>query len=198
MNKYDRLKPIILCVSGGINSGKTTVSKKLADKLSWKKISFGDYVRHVAIKNDMTPSRLNCQELGAKLINIDHKKFCNDVLTYGNWNKNENAIIDGIRHTEILKFIKNISYPSLVYLIYIDTDLRNRINRNKNLKSKVDFKILDSHSTEKQVFTMLKNISDLNLNGHEKPDVIVSKIIQWYESKFPNTNFENRTCSNPA
>ena len=190
------MKPIILCFSGGINSGKTTVCKKLADKLSWKKISFGDYVRHLLIKNNMTPSRLNCQELGEKLINIDHKKFCNDVLTYGNWNKNENTIIDGIRHIEILKFIKDISCPSSVYLIYIDTDLRNRINRNENPKSKIDFKILDSHSTEKQVSTMLKNISDLKLNGHEKPDIIISKIIQWYKSKFPTTNFENCTCSN--
>lgn len=173
----------ILAFSGGISSGKTTISEKIASELSWKRTSFGDYVRVVAERKGIERSRENLQQLGEKEIGAGCENFCKNVLSLINWKKGENLIIDGIRHQEALDSLKKITNPSDVYLIYIDLDLASRESRIVNSDSKKDLKKYDSHSTEKQVVFILPELSDLRVDGNKKIEEIVSEILVWLSTK---------------
>ena len=171
----------ILAFSGSINSGKTTLSQEIASKLDWKKTSFGDYVRSIAEQKRVKQSRENLQQLGEEEIESDCQNFCNNVLSFANWEKGENLIIDGIRHEEVLDNLKTITSPSNVYLIYIHLDLKNRKQRSQNSESVL--KKYDSHSTERQVSSILPTIADLVIDGNKKIEEIVSEIIEWVNFK---------------
>lgn len=173
----------ILAFSGSINSGKTTISEKIASELNWKRTSFGDYVRVVAERKGIEQSRENLQQLGEKEIEDGWENFCKNVLSLIDWKKGENLIIDGIRHKEALDKLKKITSPSYVYLIYIDLDLKSRESRIVNSDSKTDLKRYDSHSTEKQVVSILPELSNLIIDGNKKIEEIVSEILVWLSTK---------------
>jgi len=42
-----------ITISGAVGSGKSTVSKILAEKLGYKRYSMGDFMRQIAVKRDM-------------------------------------------------------------------------------------------------------------------------------------------------
>lgn len=177
------MNAIILAFSGGIYSGKTTLSQEIANKLGWKRTSFGDYVRAVAKQKGIESSRENLQQLGEKIIESGWDIFCTNVLSLVNWQNGENLIVDGIRHKEALEYLKKLTFPSNVYLIYIALDLTNRINRIVNSDSNIDLKKLDLHSTEKQVASVLPSISDLIIDGNKKIEDTISQILELVHTK---------------
>ena len=140
-------------------------------------------MRVVAEKKGIEQSRENLQKLGEKEVEGGWENFCKNILSVVNWKEGENLIIDGIRHKEALDNLKKITNPSNVYLIYIDLDFTNRENRITNSDSAEDLKKYDSHSTEKQVFSILSDLSDLIIDGNKKIEEIVSEILVWINTK---------------
>lgn len=175
------MTPIILAFSGYIKSGKTTISQEIANKIDWKTISFGDYLRSIAKQKGLDPSRENLELLGKREIEQGWESFCKNVLSSVNWKKEENLIVDGVRHKEALDALKNITNPSDIYLIYIDTNLKNRIKRSGYSESKL--KRFDSHYMEKQVISLIPHISDLIIDGNKKIEEIVLEILEWLHFK---------------
>lgn len=165
---------------GSIGSGKTTLSKEVSNKLRWKYISFGNYVRKEMARLGVdTPSREQLQDLGEGMISKGVETFCFSILSDVAWNIGDGAVFDGLRHFEVLTTLRRIFLPSKIFLIYIELDeltINNRLARretNENIQS------LKLHSTEQQVAGILKLHADLVIYGRIDIDESVQKICNW-------------------
>lgn len=172
---------IILGFIGRIKSGKTTLSKYLAESLDLPRVSFGDYVRNVAKKQGLSESRETLQSIGASLIRKDPEGFCRNVLKQVDWKPGQSLLIDGIRHAEVIKILNKLTYPSKLLLIFVKVTGENQKQRlktsNKNYITQI--KELESHSTEIQVKESLRSSSDLVVDGSQPIAVLVESILTW-------------------
>lgn len=109
---------MIVAFSGQIASGKSTLSKLLADKTGWNRFSFGDYVRVCAKKIGLDANdRETLQDLGACL----SKRPEPFVRGFLEWTGTpENMIIDGVRHFSIVLALKAQVYGP-IKLAFVDT-----------------------------------------------------------------------------
>ena len=179
------MRNITVAFAGPIGSGKSTISHLVANKLRWKRVSFGDYVRAVARDRKLDESRRVMQDLGSNLINEGWDHFCKAVLEQVQFKKGECLVVDGIRHIEALNTIRDLVHPSNVFLIYIQLKPSQRQKRLKvkGFANKNEMKQIEEHPTEKQVQTTLPMVADLLVDG-SKPEVqIVNTIVEWIESK---------------
>lgn len=179
------MRNIVVAFTGPIGSGKSTISHLVAQKLGWKRVSFGDYVRAVARDKKLEKSREVLQDLGSILINEGWDHFCKAVLEQVQFKRGECLVVDGIRHVEALNTIRDLVYPSNVFLVYVQLKPSQRQKRLKvkELANKSETKQIEEHPTEKQVQTILPMVADLVVDG-SKPEVqIVSTIAAWIESK---------------
>jgi len=179
------MKSIILAFSGQIGSGKSTISCLVADELGWKHTSFGDYVRTVARDRNLELSREILQDLGSRLINEGWEHFCKAVLEQAQFKAGEYLVVDGVRHTEALNTIRDMTYPSIVFLIYIQLEPSKRQKRLeiKGLTDKGVIRRIEEHSTEKQVQTILPQVADLIVDGSKPRLQIVNDIVTWIKSR---------------
>jgi dephospho-CoA kinase len=175
--------PIIIGFSGKRASGKSTLSRRVANRIASHYLSFGDYVRTEASKRGLNDSITNLQLIGEELMKYP-KNFCKDILN--SWNRKENLVIDGIRHEIILNCLREIVSPSNLYLIYIETEEDVRILRLQNRgESLTDSYSLDSHSTEQDVKNKLKMCADLIVNNSETEDDSFDCIIDFLKEIYP-------------
>lgn len=129
--------PHVICIAGEIASGKTYVSKKIADRNNWSRCSTGDYLRHILFSNgEIDPPREQLQEIGKSEIRKGWNIFARDFLDYAMLEKDrEFLVIDGIRHIEFFNKIKDIVFPKKCYLIYLnipnETLHKRRIERGE-------------------------------------------------------------------
>lgn len=184
------MKPIFLVFAGGIGSGKTTLSTKMAKELGWHYLSFGNYIRSLAKKQGRSLSRASLQELGEKMIiKNGWETFCKNFLENGNWDKSKPYIIDGLRHIEVLNVFKTINNPHDVFLVFISLSYKNRSKRflKREENRKFNLSQYESHSTEIQTNSLLCEFADLTLNGKKSINKLVKEILIWLNS-LPNVN----------
>jgi dephospho-CoA kinase len=126
------VKPIVICLSGRIGSGKTSMSAALARARGAASVSFGAYVRTAAAARGLDSThRETLQNLGAKLIeDHGHDWFCREVLATASWDGDRDLVVDGIRHVAVLEVIKRLVAPTNTVLIHLtlnsESDLRAR------------------------------------------------------------------------
>lgn len=159
-------KATIIGFSGAIGSGKSTLSKMLAESLGWGRAGFGDYVRNEAQKQKLPERREILQEIGAHLVE-NGDEFCRNVLAWVGWRAGDNLVIDGIRHSSILGSLKKLTKPSHMLLIHISIDEETRLDRivNRDGSHGAGLKVLDQHSTEIEVRDSLKDLADIVVDG---------------------------------
>jgi cytidylate kinase len=176
------LEPMVLAFSGKMGSGKSTLSEHVAKALDWKRASFGDYVRKIAKDEGLDEeSRDVLQELGARLVKSGPEEFCRDVLAQFDWRSGEPLIVEGVRHAEIIEALRRVVAPLEVRLVFLEvTDVR-RIERLQMRDSAVveRLKQVESHSTEKQVSTVLPEMADLRVSGDKSISELVLEIVTW-------------------
>lgn len=168
--------------SGKIGSGKSTLSKLVTTRLGWQYVSFGDYVRATAIKLGLDASKRDVlQELGVNLINEGWDKFCISVLNAANCNIDKPFIIDGIRHHECVITLKRIITPMDFKLIFVDISETIQEQRiiERGIEPLDNLKKIQEHSTEIQVNSFIRNMSDLVIDGSEPIDKLENTIISW-------------------
>ncbi|AIF85380.1 cytidylate kinase [Candidatus Nitrososphaera evergladensis SR1] len=179
------MKPLILAFAGRIGSGKSTLSKEISEKMKWRRISFGDYVRSVASDRNLDHSRETLQQLGeALIVELGWKPFCKAVLDFGNWDPSEPLIVDGVRHLEALNAIKDIVYPARVALIFITLPEAERLERieRRDGVGRVGLTAVDSHSTESQVGFQLVELADLKVDGSTPVDKLVAQVTSFLQT----------------
>jgi len=175
------VKPIIVGFAGPIASGKSTVAIALADALGWHHASFGEFVRSVARKRGLREDRETLQTVGSELISAGWEPFCSAVLSQAGWKRGCGVVIDGIRHIEAIEALRRIITPLefvLVFISIIEVDRRPRLSK-KGIASKEDLRRIESHSTEAQVSSSLRDKANFFVDGNRPVSEIVDQIIGW-------------------
>jgi adenylate kinase family enzyme len=153
---------LVICFSGRIGSGKTSVTQTLSASLGWPRAGFGDYLRARVERNGGDPnSREALQDLGQSLVDADPDGFCLDVLKSGNFQPGGNLLLDGIRHVNILSRIKRLVGPSRAILIHLtldDADLRKRVESRS--QGGDDLVRAEKHRVEAEISSSLPQIAD--------------------------------------
>lgn len=111
----------IICLGGGIASGKTTVAQALAD--AWRNSSvrsFGDVVRARVRAEGLVADRAILQEMGIRLIMEGWSAFVDALLTDLS-PQVELLILDGVRHVEAVCELRR-RFPMVpVRLVFLAT-----------------------------------------------------------------------------
>jgi cytidylate kinase len=166
-------RSVIVAISGPIGSGKTTLSRKLAEFLKATYISFGQYVRSIANQRELSTTRESLQRLGEELIAADPAEFCRQTLQFSKWKPGDRAVIDGIRHVAVLKFLREEVAPLPLLFAFLDLDDKTRAQRRG-----VDvaaLKTSEQHSTESEL-AQLRKLADLYIDGQLTTAVQVTLI----------------------
>lgn len=178
------MKPLVLAVSGRIASGKSTLALRLAEKLNCARASFGDYVRAVAGERGLEPHRDNLQAVGAGLIESGWEPFCRAVLAQSTWQPGQLLVVDGVRHVEAVRQLKNLVAPNTVILVHlrVDEELRRERLSGREGQSGAASETHDAHPTENEVKTALPRLADLVLDGARPVDELADEIIGFADS----------------
>jgi len=176
---------LVIGISGRVLSGKSTLAKLLASSLNAKLASFGDYVRSVAVKQGKnSEDRTILQEIGEVLVKTDPKSFCQAVLDSVHWDKDCSLVVDGFRHLEVLNEMKALVTPIQLKLIYIRVEDKTIMERMKTRIRGLmkDLHIVEKHSTELQVKSILKNHADFIVDGSKDISEIQKEVIDWIKT----------------
>jgi dephospho-CoA kinase len=173
------VKPAVICFSGGIGSGKTEVSRRVAAQLGWTRASFGDYVRGVALARGLAGDRAELQAIGEELVAGGIISFCRSVLADARWSAGLPLVVDGIRHLEALEAVRQLVAPLVVALVHLGTPDEVRIARLMKSRPEDAEQIgdLDKHSTEIQVKQSLPSVADLVLDGSLGVDELTAAVV---------------------
>jgi cytidylate kinase len=157
----------VVCFSGRIASGKTTVSRTFAQRAGTALMSFGDYVRSEARARNLDEcDRRVLQELGEALINehgwID---FCRNALALSGWDGSSSLTVDGIRHAEAYAALRRLVAPLRTRLVYLEVSDETVENRRvvRGLDNSPSGN--ETHSTEIQVVGSLSQMADVVLKS---------------------------------
>ena len=175
---------MLICFSGLIGSGRTSISSAVAYRLKLDRTGFGDYLREQLSKVSEGPvTRSDLQDFGQDLVESDPKKFCKLVLNRVDFDYKRDIIVDSIRHVKIYNCLKKLVEPIECRLIYIVVDEKQQA---LNLSNRYRFeKILPAmhHQAELDTIKKLPKIADEKIinTGDFKSvvDQCVSVIKKW-------------------
>ena len=160
---------MIIGISGKIGSGKSVIAKEIEIKVGFRRLSTSDLLKGILESKGIEPSREKLQEMGDNLIKtVGGSGYMVIMLTYlppGNY------LIDSIRHSDALKFMK-VKYGRDFVNIFVDTPENTRYFRRKEQYDSFEhFKKIDSANTEIEIES-LKDHSDFVINNRVSlPDV---------------------------
>jgi cytidylate kinase len=176
---------MIIAFGGSSQTGKTTLARRLADFLSCKFVSFGDYVRSEARKRGTAaPTRANLQDLGQELIQTDVLAFCRNVLDTVEFSPGEPLVIDGVRHREALDAISKVSCGESITLIYLHAPIEVRAARKGDQRGESDGPV-DTHPVESQTNSEIRNMASLVVDASGDVDQVFRRITNWIREKYP-------------
>lgn len=166
---------LLLCFSGQIGSGKSSVSMAVAAALDWRRTGFGDYLRgEVARLGGDANERKALQDLGQARVDKDPVAFCTDVLGSGGFLPGDDFVIDGIRHVEIFEILAKISRPSrsrLLFLGALETTRGARVEARADAR---DFARASAHRVEAELRDALPQRADGMVNADQPLDRVVA------------------------
>jgi adenylate kinase family enzyme len=178
----DLMTNTVLAFSGGIRSGKSTVSTGVAEALGCPRVSFGNYVRMITQFRGLEECRKSWQAVGESLIQEDLNQFCGAVLAQAPWEPGGPLVVDGVRHVKVAQALKSLVSPSGLRLIYIDADDAIREQRlRETCPDEKPLAQLDQHSTEVQVIRELRDLADFVVDGTRPADELTREITVWAE-----------------
>jgi dephospho-CoA kinase len=176
--------PQVIAFAGKIGSGKTTITKSLADALGWSRASFGDYVRKVVRERKLEESRVVLQRVGTELLRADPRDFCRLVLVTAGWRAGQDLLIDGLRHEETIEIIRQLTQAETVQVVFV------RISEEVRLGRLVGYEesdpscraIVEAHSSEAQVTSNLAKSANFAVDNDGPLPGTISEILKWIDS----------------
>jgi dephospho-CoA kinase len=178
-------KRTLFIFSGCTGSGKTALSKPLAEKAGLPWTSFGNAVRSEAARAGLDPNdRAVLQVLGQKLVDCEPEKLCEIVIQELRSEDGSVGVLDGLRHEKIFEIIRNRSGASQCLLIYVDveTSLRHdRLKESRGLTSS-QCEEFDRAATEAEVNGHLKAKADLVIDNNGSLYSATLQLQRWVES----------------
>jgi len=176
--------PKVVAFAGKIGSGKTTITKSLADLLAWPRASFGDYVREEARQRGMKDTREVLQALGTEILRAEPGNFCQSVLAHSGWNAGQNLLIDGLRHEETIEIIRRLTRATTVSIVFVKISEEVRLERLMGREgSDVKYRtMVEAHSSEAQVTSILAGKANFTVDNDGPLEATVSAISQWIDT----------------
>jgi hypothetical protein len=182
---------LLLCFSGQIGSGKSSVSAAVAEALGWRRTSFGDYLRsEITLLGGNPDSRKALQDLGQKRVDEDPKSFCRDVLTAGGFKPGDNFVVDGVRHVSIFDLLSAESKPTHTRLLFLGAVETTRIGRVQTRSDAQDFARATTHRVEAELGGALPQRADGVVNAEQPLDFVLSdclKLITFWQKSSLST-----------
>lgn len=174
----------IVCFSGKIGSGKSSVSEAVANALACKMASFGGYIRHKVESQGGDPtSRKALQDYGQLRVEQNIAEFCDDVLSYSGFTTGDDLVVDGIRHVDVYDALVRRLPNSRFHLIHLDLDDRSRKSRMAGRGDDFsDFVRAEGHVVEKDLSSNLPSRAHLVIDASAPIEDIVGNILVYLAS----------------
>jgi|SRR5580700_5098121 hypothetical protein len=168
----------VFALGGPSKSGKTSLGRRFAEELGLRFASFGDCVRKEATRRGLSnASTGQLQEVGLSLVTSDLVKFCQLVLKDAGFVPGEGLVVDGVRHFDTVRVLKNLCGEQPVKVIFLDSSLAVRRQRGSFTVDGLDK--LDSHPVEAET-QAIKNIADFVLDTSLlTPDDCLGRLRSW-------------------
>jgi dephospho-CoA kinase len=153
---------LVVCFSGRMTSGKTSVTEALARRLGWRRAAFGDYVRAQLVQQAGDPtSREALQNLGQTLVDADPEGFVRAVLRSAGFTPGDNLLIDGVRHLHVQTLIAKFVQPSRAFLIHLAVDDANAyIRADGRSRGRAEVAHAEAHRVESDLSEALPKRAD--------------------------------------
>lgn len=174
----------IVAFSGGVESGKTTISRMVAQTLNWPWASFGDLIRREAQERGQdAPSRQLLEDLGQALVDSDVEGFVNKFLRMSGWQASGQLIVDGLRHVEVLQSLRQTVAPVPVIVVVIEADINLRRSRLARSGRDEDLTAIDTHPAECQTFTKLPKYAEFTIDATKELEISVHDVAAWIDRR---------------
>ncbi len=171
---------LLLCFSGQIGSGKSSVSAAVANALGWGRTGFGDYLRDEIARCGGDPDdRKALQDLGQARVDADGAAFCRDVLTAGGFQPGDDFVIDGIRHVNIFEILKQVGSPSDARLLFLGACEMTRSSRVQSRADADDFARASIHRVEEELREALPDRADALIDANQTMEGVISDCLGW-------------------
>lgn len=170
---------LLLCFSGQIGSGKSSVSTAVAETLGWRRTGFGDYLRSEISRLGGDPKdRQTLQDLGQNRVDADPVAFCRDVLSAGGFAPGDDFIVDGVRHVRIFEILAEVGAPSHARLLFLGALEIIRVARVEARADAEDFARASTHRVEAELRDELPQQADGIINAEQSLDRVVSDCLE--------------------
>lgn len=174
---------LVVCFSGKIGSGKSSVLTAISDKLHWKRTGFGEYLRAEIAKAGGDPSsREALQDMGRRLVESDPDGFCRAVLAYGDYQAGDNLFVDGVRHVDIFNILKRIAAPADVRLIFLSVTYDVQRSRVTTRRDSDDLDRAIGHTVEFDLAESLPLRADAIIDADQPFDAVVASCVHTIQS----------------
>jgi cytidylate kinase len=174
---------LLLCFSGQIGSGKSSVSTAVAAALGWRRTGFGDYLRGEIVRRGGDPNdRKALQDLGQERVETDAAAFCRDVLAAAGFTPGDDLVIDGIRHSAIFEMLAEVSKPSEARLLFLGAHETTRNVRVQSRSDAQDFARASMHPVEIEMQNALPQRADALLDASQPFDQVVAACLEFVHS----------------
>lgn len=174
------MTPCVVCLSGRIGSGKTSVSSAFASAHHSAVTGFGAFVRAEAGARGLDSTRREVlQDLGEELISMRGNDWlCRQVIATANWKRDRDLVIDGVRHVSVFEAIKLIVAPTTALLVHLQLDFRGELDSRGERRgiAPLSRPELEAHSTERDVIAALPAVADLVVIAEWPVEQIVAAI----------------------
>jgi dephospho-CoA kinase len=170
---------LVLCLSGRIAAGKSTLSRQLHERLGWPTASFGEYVRSEASRRGLGSQRETLQNLGAELIEAHGwQEFCRRTLAHASVSTDDAPVlVEGVRHAPALAALRILYAPTPVRLVHVLSSEEQRQARLRDRGvSRLRADAWTAHSTEHDVAVRLPELADLAVSAD---DSAVDVVLAW-------------------
>jgi cytidylate kinase len=177
---------LMLCFSGQIGSGKSSVSTAVAAALGWRRAGFGDYLRSEIARLGGDPNdRKALQDLGQKRVEDDSTAFCRDVLAAAGFQPGDDFVIDGIRHVAIFRVLTAVAKPSEAHLLFLGAAETTRNVRIQSRSDAQDFTRASGHRVETELQDALPQCADAVVDAFQPFDQVVADCLdlarRWHQ-----------------
>jgi adenylate kinase family enzyme len=172
----------LICLAGGIASGKTTLAEALQAALpDSARLAFGDVVRSRARTMFADPTREQLQETGLQLISEGWPAFVGELLSELEGDP-QFLIVEGVRHREAVQALRQRLRPRKTLVVFLDVRDDQRSGR---LKQRSEAEHVLRHEVEQDVGSV-RTIADLVLPSDQPVSELAAWVKRWLEGKEVN------------
>lgn len=167
----------VVAFAGQIGSGKSTISRRVAEILNHPYVSFSAAVRVAAAERDIPDDRRSLQELGDALISGGWEPFCRKVLDQLG-DSTVAPVVDGVRHIGAVTALRGLVAPLPLRLVYLEVPEIERLSRlHSRGLSPSQIAAADRHRNESEL-PLVRAAADLVVSNDEDVDEVSSAIIE--------------------